>query len=154
MEINDILTDSKTIAVVGLSGDPKKESFRVAAYLKRNGYRIIPVNPNESKVLGEKSYPNLLHIPLQQQKTIDVVDIFRKAADVPPIVQQAIEMKKAVGRRFVVWMQKGIVNESAAEMAREAGLIVVMDRCLMVEHRRQRRAAMRRQESEKPQSLL
>jgi predicted CoA-binding protein len=135
-EIKDILSKAKNIAVVGLSNDPQKPSFHVAAFLKQHGYRIIPVNPLVDKVLGEKSYKSLLDIPKETQKTLDIVDIFRKCEDVPPIVQQAIELKAAVGRPFVVWMQLGIANEEAAEAARQAGLLVVMNRCLMVEHRR------------------
>jgi predicted CoA-binding protein len=126
----------KVIAVVGLSKEPGKDSHRVAAYLKQHGYRIIPVNPFVDEVSGEKSYRSLLDIPEEIQKTIDIVDIFRRSEDVPPIVQQAIEIKAKVGRPFVVWMQLGIVNEEAAKAARRAGLIVVMDRCLMVEHQR------------------
>jgi uncharacterized protein len=133
-QIEDILKKTKVIAVVGLSNDLEKVSFRVAAYLKQRGYRIIPVNPTVNQVLGEKSYKSLIDIPLQIQKTIDVVDVFRRSEDVPPIVQQAIELKSRVGRPFVVWMQLGIVNEQAAKAARDAGLVVVMDRCLMVEH--------------------
>lgn len=126
----------KVIAVVGLSKEPGKDSHRVAAYLKQHGYRIIPVNPFADEVSGEKSYKSLLDIPQEIQKTIDIVDIFRRSEDVPPIVQQAIELKLRVGRPFVVWMQLGIVNEEAAEAARHAGLVVVMDKCLMVEHQR------------------
>ncbi len=126
----------KVIAVVGLSKEPGKDSHRVAAYLKQHGYRILPVNPFVDEVLGEKSYRSLLDIPEEIQKTIDIVDIFRRSEDVPPIVQQAIEMKEKVGRPFVVWMQLGIVNEEAAKAAPRAGLVVVMDRCLMVEHQR------------------
>ncbi len=133
--ITDILKKYKVIAVVGLSNNLEKDSFRVAAYLKQHGYRIIPVNPTVDKVLGEKSYKSLLDIPSRIQQTIDIVDIFRRTDDVPPIVEQAIELKQRVGRPFVVWMQLGIVNEQAAETARQAGLVVVMDRCLMVEHR-------------------
>jgi predicted CoA-binding protein len=133
-QISDILKKYKVIAVVGLSKEPGKDSHRVAAYLKQQGYRIIPVNPFVDEVLGEKSYKSLLELPEEIQKTIDIVDIFRRSEDVPPIVQQAIELKRMVGRPFVVWMQLGIVNEEAAEAARRAGLVVVMDKCLMVEH--------------------
>ncbi len=134
-QIKDILENYRVIAVVGLSNVMEKDSFRVAAYLKQHGYHIIPVNPTIDKVLGEKSYKSLQEIPVEIQKTIDIVDIFRRSEDVPRVVQQAIEMKAKVGRPFVVWMQLGIVNESAAEAARRAGLVAVMDRCLMVEHR-------------------
>jgi uncharacterized protein len=133
-QIRDILKKSKVIAIVGLSNELGKDSFRVAAYLKQHGYRIIPVNPFVEGVFGEKSYKSLQDIPAEIQKTIDVVDIFRRSEDVPPIVQQAVEMKENVGRPFVVWMQLGISNESAAGVARQAGLVVVMDKCMLVEH--------------------
>jgi hypothetical protein len=134
--VKEILEKYKVIAVVGLSKEPEKDSHRVGAYLKRHGYRIIPVNPFADEVLGEKSYPSLLDIPPEIQKTIEIVDIFRPAKDVPPIVEQAVELKQKNGKPFVVWMQLGIVNEQAAEAGRRAGLIVIMDKCLMVEHKR------------------
>ena len=113
-----------------------KHSYRVGAYLKRHGYQIIPVNPTIDKVLGCKSYRNLLDIPERIQKTIEVVNIFRKPEDVPPIVEQALKLKARYGRLCVVWMQVGIVNEEAAQTALEAGLAVVMDKCIMAEHHR------------------
>nr|MBC7244228.1 CoA-binding protein [Chloroflexota bacterium] len=122
-----ILQDSRTIAVVGLSSDPERPSYEVARYLQQHGYRIIPVNPNESEVLGERAYPDLLSIP----EPIDVVDIFRRSEAVPPIVEQAIQ----IGAK-VVWMQKGVRNEEAAAQAQKAGLLVVMDHCMMAEARR------------------
>lgn len=124
----------KTIAVVGLSKDPSRPSHDVASYLKSHGYRIIPVNPTIDEVLGEKSYKSLLDIPEQLKRQIDVVDIFRRAEDVPPIVDQAVELHKNLGRPAAVWMQLGIVNETAAQNAREVGLDVVMDRCMKIEH--------------------
>ena len=135
-QIIDALKKYKTIAVVGLSKEPEKDSRRVSAFLKQHGYRIIPVNPFADEVLGEKSYKSLLDIPVEIQRTIDIVDIFRRSEDVLPIVEQAIQLKAQFGKPFVVWMQQGIVNEPAAEAARKAGLIVVMDKCLMVEHHR------------------
>jgi hypothetical protein len=134
-EIKEILTKSKTIAVVGLSRDPDKDSYRVSAYLKEHGFHIVPVNPFADKVLGEKSHRTLLEIPAEIQKTIDVVDIFRPAEDVPAIVEQASELKAKYGKPCAVWMQLGIVNGQAAETAKKAGFIVVMNRCMMVEHR-------------------
>jgi predicted CoA-binding protein len=134
-QIKEILK-YKVIAVVGLSKEPGKDSHRVSAYLKQHGYRIIPVNPFADEVLGEKSYKNLLDIPPEIQKTIEIVDIFRPAKDVPLIVEQAIKLRALYDKPFVVWMQLGIVNEQAAEAARRAGLIVVMNKCLMVEHHR------------------
>ncbi len=133
-EIIDILKKANSIAIVGLSSDPEKHSFEVSLYLKHHGYRIIPVNPIANEILGEKSYKNLLSMPEELQKTIDIVDIFRKPEDVLPIVEQAIQIKTKFGRLVMVWMQLGIVNDKAAELARMAGLIVVMDKCLMVEH--------------------
>jgi predicted CoA-binding protein len=135
-EIKEILTKCKTVAVVGLSRDPDKDSHRVSKYLQTHGFRIVPVNPFADEVLGEKSYKSLLDIPAEIQKTIDAVDVFRPAADVPQIMEQAIKLKAKHGKPFAVWMQLGIVNEQAAETAKKAGLIVVMDKCMMVEHRR------------------
>jgi len=121
--------------VVGLSREPEKDSHRVAAYMKKHGYRIIPVNPTVDEVLGEKSYKNLIDIPDKIQKKIDVVDIFRRPEDVPPIVEQAVKLREKHGKPRVVWMQLGIVSEKAAATARKAGLSVVMDKCIMQEHK-------------------
>ena len=131
-EVKSILEKYKTIAVVGLSTNPAKDSHRVAKYLKSKGYRIIPVNPFADVVLGEKCYKSLLDVP----EPIEVVDIFRPAKDVPPIIDQAIELKKRLGNPRVIWMQRGIVNEEAAKRARNANLTVVMDKCMMIEHKR------------------
>ena len=122
--------------MVGLSRDPEKDSYRVSAYLKKHGFRIIPVNPFSDAILGEKSYKSLLDIPAEIQKTIEVVDIFRPSKDVPLIVEQAIKLKEMHGKPYVVWMQLGIVNEQAAEAAKKAGLTVVRNKCMMVEHKR------------------
>jgi predicted CoA-binding protein len=123
----EILDKYKTVAVVGLSSNPERPSHRVARYLKEQGYRIIPVNPRETEVLGEKFYPDLCAVP----DPIDVVDIFRKAKAVPRVVAQAMYVDAKA-----VWMQEGIVHEAAAARARRAGMGVVMDRCMMKEHRR------------------
>jgi predicted CoA-binding protein len=104
--------------------------------LQQHGFLIVPVNPFVDEVLGEKCYKTLQDIPVEIRKIIDIVDIFRKAEDVPPIVEQAIELKTEFGRPFVVWMQQGIVNKQATEAARHAGLVVIMDKCLMIEHLR------------------
>jgi predicted CoA-binding protein len=133
-QIKDILEKTRTIAVVGLSKNPEKISYKVSVYMQQQGYRIVPVNPFVDYVLGEKCYKSLLNIPVEIQRTIDIVNIFRKAEDVPPIVEQAVQLKATVGKPFVVWMQLGIINEAAAEAARAAGLTVVMDKCLMKEH--------------------
>jgi len=126
-DLKSILATAKTIAIVGLSDKPDRDSYRVAEHLQRAGYRIIPVNPAAESVLGEKSYPSLAEVP----EPVDVVDIFRKPDAVGPIVEQAI----AAGAK-VVWMQLGVINEAAAEAARQAGLQVVMDRCMKMEHQR------------------
>ncbi len=135
-QIKEILNKYRIIAVVGLSKEPEKDSHRVSAYLKEHGYKIIPVNPFAEEVLDEKSYNSLLDIPPELQKTIEIVDIFRPAKDVQQIVEQAIQIKRIFGKPFVVWLQLEIVNERAAEIARNAGLIVIVDKCLMVEHQR------------------
>jgi predicted CoA-binding protein len=131
-DVNSILNGHKTVAVVGLSREPSKASYRVARYLQSAGYRVIPVNPFADEILGEKAYNTLLDVP----ETVEIVDIFRPSEDVPPIIEEAIQLKKKLGTPNVIWMQLGIVNEKAAERAREAGFTVVMNRCIMVEHRR------------------
>lgn len=133
-QIKEILTKAKVIAVIGLSRDPNKDSHRVSAYMQKIGYCILPINPTVDEVLGERSYKSLLEIPTEIQKTIDIVDVFRRIEDVPLIIEQVITLKTLVGRPFVVWLQMGIVDEQSAEAARKAGLIVVMDKCIMVEH--------------------
>ena len=134
--IEQILTDSKIIAVVGLSPEPEKASHQVALYMKKHGYRIVPVNPFVEKVLGEKSYPSLLEIPTEIQRDIDVVDIFRRSEDVLPVVKQAVKLREMHGKPFVIWMQLGIVNGEVATLAQDAGFTVVMDKCIMQEHKR------------------
>jgi len=126
-QIADILREARTIAVVGLSGKRFRPSYGVAEYMQRAGYRIIPVNPQESQVLGETCYPDLDSVP----DAVDIVDIFRRSEFVPEIVEAAIRKGAKV-----VWMQEGVVHEQAAERARQAGLTVVMDRCILKDHRR------------------
>ncbi|MSQ13823.1 MAG: CoA-binding protein [Dehalococcoidia bacterium] len=123
--IEQLLKESKVVAVIGLSPNPARDSNRVAQYLKAQGYRVIPVNPNAEEVLGERCYPSLADVPVK----IDLVDIFRRSEDVPPIVDEAI----AAGAK-VIWMQLGIVHKEAAQKAADAGLDVIMDKCTMVEH--------------------
>ncbi len=125
--IRELLQKSRTIAVVGLSSKRTRPSHGVAEYMQSAGYRIIPVNPHESEVLGEKSYPSLEAV----QEPVDIVSVFRRAEFVPEIVEAAIRMGAKA-----VWMQEGVVHEAAAEKARQAGLTVVMDRCILKEHRR------------------
>ena len=123
----NLLRESKTIAVVGLSGRRSRPSYGVSEYMQSQGYRIIPVNPNEAEILGEKSWPTLDEVP----ERIDIVDIFRRSEAVPEVVEAAIR----IGARGI-WMQEGVVNEEAAAKARDAGLEVVMDRCILKEHRK------------------
>jgi predicted CoA-binding protein len=134
-DVGAIINNYKVIAIVGMSETIGKPSHRVGAYLKQHGYEIIPVNPTIHKVFGLKSYKTLLDIPEKIAKSIEVVDIFRKAQDVPPIVEQAIQLKQKYGRLCVIWMQFGIKNETAAASARKAGLVVIMDKCMMAERR-------------------
>jgi predicted CoA-binding protein len=125
--IPDLLRKSHVIAVVGLSSKKFRPSYGVAEYMQREGYRIIPVNPNETEVLGEKAYSRLEDIP----EHVDIVDIFRRSEFVAPLVEEAIRRGASA-----VWMQEGVVDEAAAEKARAAGLAVVMDRCILKEHSR------------------
>jgi len=134
--IKSILENYKTVAIVGLSKDPAKDSFEVAKFLQSKGYRIIPINLSADQILGEKSYPSLLEMPEELQKRVDVVDVFRPSADVPSIVDQAVQLRKNHGKPFAVWMQLGIVNKEAAKKAEDAGLTVVMDRCMRLEIRK------------------
>src|SRR5437773_9597143 len=128
--ILEILKKYKTIAVVGLSSNPMRPSHGVTEYMQGAGYRIIPVNPNEREVLGEKSYARLEYVA----EKIEIVNVFRRAEEVPPVVESAIR----IGAK-VVWMQSGIENEAAAEKARAAGMVVIEDACILVEHRRRTR---------------
>ncbi|MBO3833331.1 MAG: CoA-binding protein [Candidatus Brockarchaeota archaeon] len=131
--------ECKTIVIVGISREPNKDSHKVAKYLKANGYRIVPINPFADEVLGEKCYKNLLEIPEEVQKIIEVVDIFRPSQEVLPIVEQAIRLKQKHGKPLFIWMQLGVVNVQAAELAEKTGLKVIMDRCMMIEHKRFKR---------------
>jgi uncharacterized protein len=124
---DEILKTCRTIAVVWLSSNMERASNHVGSYLKEQGYKVIPVNPSEKMILGEVCYPDLAAIP----EKIDVVDIFRKSEDVPPIVKEAIKCGAKA-----VWMQEGVVNEEAAAEARKAGLMVVMNKCMLKEHNR------------------
>lgn len=127
MTIPELLQSSQTIAVVGLSDNRYRASHGVSAYMQKQGYRIIPVNPEVTTVLGETAYPDLDSVP----EKIDIVNVFRRPEFVPAIVEAAIR----VGAR-AVWMQQGVIHEEAAEQARKAGLFVVMDRCILQEHQR------------------
>src|SRR5438093_11161615 len=126
-QVKKILTDIRTIAVVGCSKDPARDAHRVPKYMQMSGYRIIPVNPTATEILGEKAYPSLDAVPIP----FDAVDIFRPSADVSPIVDQAVKSPAKV-----VWMQLGIRNDEAAKKAQAAGKIVIQDRCMMRDHAR------------------
>ncbi|MBV9766207.1 MAG: CoA-binding protein [Acidobacteriaceae bacterium] len=123
-DIARILQDSKTIAVVGLSNNRMRASFGVSRFLQRQGYRVIPVNPNETEVLGERAYPSVKDVPDE----IDIVNIFRRPSRVPEVVEDALQK-----RARCIWMQEGVVNHEAAKRAESAGLPVVMDRCILKE---------------------
>ena len=126
-QIQRLLHNARTIAVVGLSGNPLRASYFVGYYLKRHGYRVIPVNPRETEILGETSYPSLLDVPEQ----IDVVNVFRAPGALPQIAREAVAAKAGA-----LWCQFGVINFDGARIAAEGGLTVVMDRCLKVEHAR------------------
>jgi hypothetical protein len=125
-QITDLLKQARTIAVVGLSSSPLRPSYGVAAYMQTQGYRIIPVNPNIRGALGEKAYATLADVP----EKIDIVNVFRRPEFVPALVEQAIVLKVPA-----IWMQEGVVHEEAAAQARKAGIVVVMDHCILKEHR-------------------
>jgi predicted CoA-binding protein len=129
--IRQSLADCQTIAVVGLSPKPHRDSFRVAQYMQAHGFRIVPINPNASDVLGETSYASLTEAA--QHERIDMVNCFRNSEDIPPIAAEAI----AIGAKSL-WLQLGVSHEAAAQQASDAGLVVVQNRCLMVEHRQLR----------------
>ncbi len=124
-QMTDVLREAKTIAVVGLSNNPMRPSFGVSRFLQRQGYRVIPVNPNETEVLGEKAYPTVTDIP----DAIDIVNIFRRPARVPEVIEAALQK----GGVRCIWMQEGVVNHDAAKQAEAAGLPVVMDKCILKE---------------------
>ena len=128
--IKQILDECKTIAVVGLSSDSGRPSYGVASYMRRSGYKVIPVNPNETEVFGEKAYPSLADVP----EEIDLVDVFRRSSEAGTAIDQAI----ALGVK-AVWLQEGVIDNDAAQRAHDAGLLVVMDRCWLKEHARDRR---------------
>lgn len=124
--ITELLARTRTIAVVGLSDSPLRPSHGVSAYMQSHGFRIIPVNPQVKEALGEKAYPSLLDVP----EKIDIVNIFRRSEFVGEVVDQAIQLKVSA-----IWMQEEVINEAAAEKARKQGIFVVMDRCILKEHR-------------------
>ena len=125
--ITELLKTAKTIAVVGLTDSPLRPSYGVSHYMLSQGYRIIPVNPNITDWMGEKAYPSLLDVP----EKIDIVNVFRRSDAVPDVVEQAIQIKAPA-----IWMQEGVVHKAAAEKARQASIFVVMDSCILKEHRK------------------
>jgi len=125
--LRQILQQTRTIAVVGLSANPERPSYRVASYLMAHGYSVIPVNPGPSEILGKKCYPDLASVPLK----IDMVDVFRKPEDVLPIAREAVRLGAKT-----LWLQLGVINEAAADLAAAAGMNVVVDRCTKIEHAR------------------
>jgi uncharacterized protein len=127
MKVDDILNTFHTVAMVGASSNHDRPSFKVFEYLTEHGYSVIPVNPNIEQIAGNKSYPGLSSVP----ESVEIVDIFRNSDQVLPIVEEAIK----VGAK-VIWMQEGVINDEAAEVAKDAGLQVVMDRCIMKQHKR------------------
>jgi len=132
MDIKEILSGAKVIAVVGLSPREERPSNVVAGYLKNAGYKIIPVNPGHKEILGEKCYPSLEEIPEIYRRQIDIVDVFRRSEDTPRIVKDAAQHTSA----RVVWLQEGISSDEAASLARSYGLEIIMDRCILKEHRK------------------
>ncbi|HSY12920.1 MAG TPA: CoA-binding protein [Verrucomicrobiae bacterium] len=128
-KITELLHTAKTIAVVGLSDSAMRPSFGVSEYMRAHGYRIIPVNPTIKEWLGEKAYPSLLDVP----EKVDIVDVFRRPDAVPQVVEQAIQIKAPA-----IWLQEGVIHEEAAQRARNAGIFVVMDLCILKEHRKRR----------------
>ena len=128
-KIAELLRSAKTIAVVGLSDNPARTSYGVSAYMQSQGYRIIPVNPAISEALGEKAYPTLSEVP----EKVDIVNVFRRSEYVPEVVDEAIRLGVPA-----IWMQEGVVHEEAAEKARQAGIFVVMNRCILKEHAKRR----------------
>lgn len=135
-ELERALLESKVVAVVGLSRDPGKDSYIVAKYLSDRGYRIIPVNPNAKEISDWITYPSLLAIPEYNAKEIDIIDVFRPAEELPEIARQACELKRKYGKPNYLWMQIGISNLEAAKIAKEFGIKVIMNRCIMMECKR------------------
>ena len=126
-QISSLLKNSTTIAVVGISGNPERDSYKVAKYLQKQGYKIIPINPAIKEVLGEKAYSSLTHVSIP----VDIVDVFRRSEKVPEVIKEALRAKPKA-----IWLQLGVVNEEASKQAIEKGLIVIMDRCIKIEHNR------------------
>ena len=136
MDVNEVLCKLCNITIIGVSRDPTKDSHKVASYLKSKGYTVIPINPSADKIIGEKCYKTLIDIPEDVQRQIEVVDIFMRSENVLHPIMDAIGLKKRHGNLKAVWMQLGIINEKVAKKAEDAGLTVIMDRCMMREHKK------------------
>jgi predicted CoA-binding protein len=134
--ISQILFKCNTIAIVGLSKSPSKDSHKVADYLMEQGYNVVPINPFADKILGEKCYRSLLELPEELKKSVEIINIFRPSSDVPPIVEKAVHLNETYESANVIWMQLGIINNKAADLARKSGLTVIMDKCILIEHKR------------------
>ncbi len=126
----------RTIAVVGASKNPEKEAHMVPAYLQRQGYKIIPVNPTADSILGEKAYPSLLDLPADLASKVEMVNVFRPSEELPEVARQAVKLKERNGRPFVFWAQLGLENDEAKEILTKGGIPYIMDRCIKVEHGR------------------
>ncbi|MEM3403102.1 MAG: CoA-binding protein [Nitrososphaeria archaeon] len=135
-ELEKVLVESKVVAVVGLSRSPEKDSYIVAKYLSEKGYRIISINPNAEEVSDWVTYPSLLAVPEYNLKDIDIINVFRPGEELPEIARQACELKRKYGKPNYLWMQIGISNLEAAKIARECGIDIVMNRCIMMEYKR------------------
>jgi predicted CoA-binding protein len=135
-EILKVLSRKPAVAIVGLSRSPKKYSYKVAIYLKENGFKIVPVNPNVEEVLNEKSYESLLKIPLNLQKEIEIIDVFRPPEAVLNVTEEAVKLKERNENLKIFWMQPGAVNEKAKELAEKAGFKVVAGACIMAVHKK------------------
>lgn len=135
VDIETLLSESKTIAIVGLSRNPEKDSHKVAKYLQSRGYTIIPINPSDELILGEKCYRSLKDLPESLQSSINIVDIFRPSSDVMIIVNQIIKNKLKFKNLKAIWMQLGIINEEAASQTRKVGFDVIMNTCIMISYK-------------------
>jgi predicted CoA-binding protein len=135
-EILKVLSRKPAVAIVGLSRNPEKYSYKVAMYLKENGFKIVPVNPNAKEILNENSYESLLKIPLELQKEIEIIDVFRPPEAVLEVVEEAVKLKEKNDNLKVFWMQPGAVNEKAKEIAEKAGFKVIAGACIMAVHKK------------------
>ncbi len=131
----EVMEKSKTIAVVGASKNPEKEAYQVPRYLQENGYRIVPVNPTATEILGETAYPSLVELPEKVGRTVDVVEVFRPSDELPQVALQAVEMKRRLGRSLVFWAQLGLENDEAKRILESNGIQYVMDACMRTVHK-------------------